>query len=114
MSATVQAAVAAILAGPQRIDYNKSRHALITLRGFSNTDEGTMDNALCNILIISYNPALLAESDDDQITSYIRQFNRVNLTSGLESTHNRRCSCISTLTPGTGIGGSGYLCNQLI
>ena len=58
----VQAAVAAIPAGRQRQDFDRTRTNLVNLGGFSQVNGGTTDKLLLSQLSILRDPILLAES----------------------------------------------------
>ena len=78
MAANVIAAVAAIPAGQQAQNYERTRANLVTFGGFSQTIGGMTDRLLCGHLSIMRDPILLSESEHAQVTDNIRQYNRAN------------------------------------
>ena len=74
----VLAAVAAIPAGRQRQDFDRTRANLVNFGGFSQVNGGTTDKLLLSQLSILCDPILCAESEHAQLTEYVKQFNRAN------------------------------------
>ena len=68
--------------GIQLDAYNLTHERLIMLGSFPDTNGGLLDTLLLGDLSLLREPDLLAESTDEQIRGYIKEFNEANTVFG--------------------------------